>query len=199
MIPPLLDEETIQAIKEQAAANKTYERGVIKYKYLLSRVVFCQHCGYALMAQTNHNGKQYFRHPRHRKKECTVKNWVPAEPLGKAVLLQLFQMFGDVERIEKAIQKATPDLSKIEKLRGELADLKDRQNETIQQRKRLVKLAATGALTEEEVRDQIQPIRTAYRQFKTGSKPLNRNWPTNQTRNRSKENPNWQGLLSRML
>ena len=159
MIPPLLDEETIQAIKEQAVANKTYEHGVIKNKYLLSRVIFCKHCGYVLMAQTNKSGKQYFRHPRHRKKECTVKNWVPAEPLGKAVLLHLFEMFGDVEKIEQAIQRATPDLSKIEKLRDELADLKDRQNETIQQRDRLVKLAATGTLTEKEIKGQIQPIR----------------------------------------
>jgi predicted transcriptional regulator len=158
-IPPLLDEKTISAIKEQAAANKTYEHGVLKNKYLLSRVIFCKHCGYVLMAQTNKNRKQYFRHPRHRKHQCTVKNWVPAEPLGKAVLFQLFQMFGDVERIERAIQRATPDLSRIEKLRDELADLKGRQSETIRERGRLVKLAATGALTEEEVRDQIQPIR----------------------------------------
>jgi len=158
-IPRLLDEETIRAIKEQAAANKTYERGVIKHKYLLSRLVFCKHCGYALMAQTNHNGKQYFRHPRHRKNECTVKNWVPSEPLGKAVLLQIFQMFGDVKRIEKAIQKATPDLSKIEKLRNELSDLKEMQGQTIQQRERLIKKVANGVLTEEEVTSQMQPIR----------------------------------------
>jgi len=159
MIPPLLDEETIQAIKEQAAANKTYEHGVIKYKYLLSRVIFCKHCGYVLMAQTNKSGKQYFRHPRHRKHECTVKNWVPAEPLGKAVLFQLFQMFGDVEKIEKAIQRATPDLSRIEKLRNELSDLKEKQAGTIKKRDNLVDLAADGTLTKEEVVNRIQPIR----------------------------------------
>jgi len=159
MIPPLLDEETIQAIKKQAAANKTYQAGVIKHKYLLNRMIFCKHCGYALMAQTNKNGKQYFRHPRHRKHECTVKNWVPSEPLGKTVLIQILQMFGDQERIEQAIRKATPDLSKIEKLRKELSDLKDKENKTIQQRDNLVKLASKGVLSDEEITTRIQPIR----------------------------------------
>jgi small-conductance mechanosensitive channel len=111
------------------------------------------------MAQTNHNGKQYYRHPKHRKNECTVKNWVPAEPLGKTVLLQILQMFGDQERIEQAIERATPDLSKIEKLRDELADLKDRQNQTIQQRGRIIKMVADGTLVDDEVKDQIQTIR----------------------------------------
>jgi site-specific DNA recombinase len=158
-IPRLLDEETIQAIKEQADANRTYEKGVIKHKYLLSRVVFCKTCGYALMSQTNKNRKQYFRHGKNRKYGCTVKNWVPSEPLGKAVLIQLFQMFGDVERIEEAIQKATPDFSKIESMREELADLKNKENGEIRERDNLVKLASTGVLSDEEITSRIQPIR----------------------------------------
>jgi len=158
-IPRLLPEETIQAIKQQGAANKTYEAGVIKYRYLLNRMIFCKHCGFALMAQTNANGKQYYRHPSNRRNQCTVKNWVPAEPLGKAVLLNILQMFGDQEAIEQAIRKATPDLSRIEKLRDELADLKERQNQTIQQRGRIIKKVAQGLISDEEIVEQIQPIR----------------------------------------
>ncbi len=158
-IPPLLDETTIQAIKEKAAANKTYERGMLKNKYLLSRVVFCKHCGYVLGSQTNKNGKQYYRHPRNQKRSCTVKNWVPAEPLGQAVLSVLFQMFGDVERIEQAIKKAVPDFSKIQTMREELSELKEKEKQIIQQRDQLVKLAATGVLSDDEIKNQIQPIR----------------------------------------
>ena len=102
-IPPLLDEETIQAIKKQGLANKTYHHGEIKHQYLLSRVVLCKHCGYTLTAQTNHKGTQYYRHPKHRKNGCGVKSWVPAKPLGEAVLVALLQTFGDKERIEKAM------------------------------------------------------------------------------------------------
>lgn len=158
-IPPLLDEETIKVIKQQGEANRTYLHGELKYRYLLSRLIFCKHCGYALMAQTNHNGKQYFRHPRHRKYTCTVKNWVPAEPLGKTVLSLLLDTFGDQERIEQAIQRATPDLSKIETLRNEKADLEEKKAVEIKKRDNLVDLVAEGTLSKEEITKRIQPIR----------------------------------------
>ncbi|MCF7944432.1 MAG: recombinase family protein [Spirochaetia bacterium] len=166
-VPPLLDNETIQAIKEQGEANKTYHHGSIKHQYLLSRMVFCKHCGYSLSAQTNHNGKQYFRHPKHRKNTCSVKNWIPAEPLGEAVLTTLFQMFGDEERIEKAIRKATPDIEKIQGMQEELEDLRNKKKEAIQQRERLIKLTAKGTLTEQEVTEQIMDIRDRIQTIET--------------------------------
>jgi DNA invertase Pin-like site-specific DNA recombinase len=159
-IPPLLDEETIAAIKEKARANKTYTHGEIKNRYLLARMIFCDKCGYTLFGQTNHSTKRYYRHPHHaRKKDCDCKKWISADRIEAAVLLYLFDMFGDAEKIEKAIQRATPDLSKIEKLRDEKADLEEKKAEAVKQRQRIVKLAATGALNEEEVRAEIQPIR----------------------------------------
>ena len=158
-IPPLLDKETIQAIHTQGQANKTYQHGDIKHQYLLSRVVFCKHCGYALNAQTNHNGKQYYRHPRHRKYGCGVRSWVPAEALGEAVLVALFQTFGDKERIEKAMQKAIPNFAELEQMQEEFDVLVDKKKVVIQQRDRIVKLAGEGVLSDEEVTGQIQDIR----------------------------------------
>ncbi len=158
-IPPLLDRETILAIKKQAQANKTYHHGEMKYQYLLSRMVFCKHCGYALMGQTNHGKTQYYRHPRQRKNECTVNSFIPAKALGEAVITALLQTFGDVERIEKAMQKAIPDFSKINQMHDDLTHLEDKKKIVIQQRDRLVKLAAIGALSDDEVTKQIKSFR----------------------------------------
>jgi len=158
-VPPLLDDETIEVIKQQGSANRTYHHGEIKHQYLLSRMVFCKHCGYALSAQTNPSGIQYFRHPRNYKNECNVTNFIPAQQLGEAVLIALFQMFGDVERIESAIQKALPDFSKIQQIQDELSELKKKQMEIFQQRERLVKLASEGSLTDDEITRQIKDIR----------------------------------------
>lgn len=158
-IPPLLDEETIKAIVEQGKANKTYHHGQIKNQYLLSRVIFCKHCGYALMAQTNATGKKYYRHPRNRKYKCNIKRWVPADAIGNAVLIALLETFGDVEKIEKAMQKAIPDFEKIILMQDQLTSLKSKQQEVILQRDRLVKLAAEGVLANDEVLKQIKDIR----------------------------------------
>ncbi len=158
-IPRLLDDETIQAIKEKAAGNKTYTHGEIKNRYLLSRMIFCQACGYTLVGQTNKNGHQYYRHPRYRKYECELKNWVPAPKIENAVLEAVFTMFGDQERIEQAIRKATPDLDKIQAMLDEVENLKKQRAETIQERNELVKLTSKGLLTDDEITEQITPIR----------------------------------------
>jgi DNA invertase Pin-like site-specific DNA recombinase len=158
-VPPLLDEETIAAIKERAAANKTYTHREPKYQYLLSRMIFCEHCGYVLGSQRNHNGKTYYKHPKHRKPGCQLSKWVPANLIEPAVLVHLFAMFGDVSRIEQAIHRATPDHSKVTALLEELNDLKARQGKARQERENIVRLAAKGLLSDDEVGVQIKEIR----------------------------------------
>lgn len=160
LVPPLLDEETIQAIKQQGEANKTYEHGVIKHHYLLSRMIFCKECGYALMGQSNHGNRLYYRHPRHRKHTCGSRKWLPAPKIEEAVLQHLFQMFGDVDRIEKAVEKATPNLEEVNRLQAEQQELQQ-SKETVQaERDNLVKLTAKGILSEDEVDKQIKDVRS---------------------------------------
>ena len=80
-VPGLLSQDTIDKILKRAASNKTYTHGEIKHKYLLSRVIFCDHCGYAMFGQKNLHGNQnrYYRHPRGRKNECDNGFWVKAD------------------------------------------------------------------------------------------------------------------------
>ncbi len=158
-IPPLLDPETIEAIREQGEANRTYEHGHIKYRYLLSRMIFCAHCGYALMPQTNHSSNQYYRHPSHRKHHCPMRKWLPADTAGRAVLQEIYKLFGDQERIEAAIRRATPDLSEVESMRAELVDLEKQEAEATRERDNIISMVAKGLLGEDEVEGQIQPIR----------------------------------------
>jgi DNA invertase Pin-like site-specific DNA recombinase len=89
-VPRLLPQETIDAIHEKAKGNKTYNHGEIKHKYLLSRMIFCNHCGYTMFGQKNHSGKRYYRHARQdrRKNGCpSHRMYVPAEDVEKAVLI----------------------------------------------------------------------------------------------------------------
>lgn len=159
-IPALLDEYTIQKIHGQGAANKTFNRNQIKNPYLIGNFIFCKECGYALSGQTNKNGKRYYRHYRNRKKECSIKNWIPANLIESAVFLHLFNMFGDVDRIQKAIEKATPDLNKTNQGIAELEQLQTERKKIIAQRKKLVDLSAKGLLTEKEIEKNITEIRS---------------------------------------
>jgi site-specific DNA recombinase len=159
-VPPLLDEKTITAIKEKGQANKTYTHGETKNRYLLSRMIFCTECGYTLFGHTNQNKKRYYKHPRYRKYKCPLKKWVPADRIEPAVLLYLFDMFGDVEKIEKAIERANPDMEKIEKMREELTGLKEKEDRVIKEREQLVKMTAKGIFTDEEADKNIKQIRS---------------------------------------
>jgi hypothetical protein len=116
-IPRLLPQEIIEQVHERAESNKTYTHGNILHKYLLSRMVFFGHCGYTMFGQTNHNDNRYYRHARHRKKECDIGFWVRADDLEDAIMTHLFSMYGDIENMEKAMLRAIPDNLKIEKLR----------------------------------------------------------------------------------
>ena len=165
-IPPLLNEETIKAIKLQSSANKTYHHGEIKHQYLLSRVIFCKHCGYALVGQTNHGGSQYYRHPRQRKNGCCVTSWIPAKVLGEAVIVALLQTFGDRTKIQEALERAIPNFSEISKMRDDLELLKKKEKKLIERREKLIALASDDILTDEEVSKQIVSFREQLRLIK---------------------------------
>ena len=115
-IPELLPAKTIKAILQRAAANKTCKHGRPKHPYLLSGLVFCSHCGYAMFGQTNHNGHRYYRHAHtERAKQCslTPRPWVRCDELEDAVLLHVLDCFGNPKAVQKAIEDATPNKSKV--------------------------------------------------------------------------------------
>jgi len=134
-IPRLLPEETIKTIRQKAQANKTYAHGQSKHPYLLSRMIFCESCGYAMFGQTNHRNQErrYYRHAHNRRvKECRQpKGWIPADEIEELAVLHLFQTFGNPQAVERAVQRASGDMEKVreyqarvERLGSELAKVK---------------------------------------------------------------------------
>jgi site-specific DNA recombinase len=158
-IPPLLDDSIIAAIHERAKGNKTYTHGEIKHHYLLSRMIFCAECGYTLFGYTNHNGLRYYRHPKYRKNACTYSKFLPADAIENAVLLQLSATFGDKERIEKAIKRATPDLEKLEGLMVEKEQLTDEQKKITVQKNSIIDSIADQVITKNEAKIKMEKLR----------------------------------------
>lgn len=156
-VPRLLDDEVINKILEKAKANKTYTHGEIKNKYLLSRMIFCKKCGYAMFGYTNQSGNRYYRHIK--KSSCTFTKFLKAEEIEASVLLHIVTTFGDSVRMERAVKQATPDQENIESLQREEKLLSKEYQKLDLQENRLVDAVSNGSLKQEQIKSKSDEIR----------------------------------------
>ncbi len=160
-VPALLPPETIAAIHARAEGNKTYTHGKIKNRYLLSRMVFCSRCGRPLFGETNHRGKRYYRHAtRFRSPECDRVKLIPAAELENSVLIELTQVFGDVERVRAAIARATPDKNEMETLTQESRQYQTTLDQLETKQDNVIAMVADGTLDKAEVQKHMEQIRS---------------------------------------
>lgn len=164
-IPALLDEVTIKRIRQRMDANRTYLHGSVgKNKYLLSRMVFCGHCGYALHGTVNEHGKRYYRHilgEAAASKNCHCKEivYVPAEDLELQVTWELFQIFGDKKRIEQVLKDGSEQLKEAEGLKVKL-QMEMNKREQVQTRiDNLMMKVADGAIKDADLTRTLPPLR----------------------------------------
>jgi len=158
-VPPILSEEKINAIHEKAAANKTFSHGKIKNEYMLSRMIFCACCGYAMVGQTNPRKKRYYRHARKRLGECGPRSWIPAGEIEKAVMIHVFEMFGDTSGLEKAIKDALPDRAELEELQLQKAELERESEEMQREKDNLIDCISKKIIEDEDARKKMKEIR----------------------------------------
>jgi len=171
-VPRLLDEKTIKAIHEQVRKNIKSVRGHRKNQYLLSGYIFCSHCGYSLNVYSNRFRTRYYIHRYNviRDGKCPrlKKNiHIPANELENSVLIALVQTFGDPEKIEKAIQKTTPDFKKRKKLEKEKEYYEQQLSGLEIEHERLLEAVSKGLLTDSEIEKSIEKIRKRKLEFET--------------------------------
>jgi len=160
VIPPLLDVGVIKQVFARRDQNKTTGRGTRQYNFVLGGYVFCARCGYRLTTYMNPTGLRYYRHRTYQHNtDCDFGKVVQADKLELSVLIHLTQTLGDPIKMEEAIKRATPDMSKLHELKKELANLKKRLMTTLQQKERLVSAVATGAITLNEVSSRMEKLR----------------------------------------
>jgi DNA invertase Pin-like site-specific DNA recombinase len=166
-IPPLLTDETIEAIKAKAKANKTYHHGHIKYRYLLSRMIFCGHCGYAMFGQTNHSTVSYYRHARNRKNACEHPGfWVRADDVETAVFMHLFSALGNIPELERAIEQATPNKERVDQFRKTHSRLLERKKALNKKKSRFLDAVGDGLITGHDIKSKMDEIHTEEERIK---------------------------------
>ena len=153
-IPALLDDKTIEKIKRRFDDNKTVFHGKRVHKYLLAHLIFCSHCGEPLSGMTDKKwGYQYYRH----KAKCpkggsfTVIN---AHPLEEVVMERVFEVFGDSEAREKALNLANTGSDETRKLESQLKSAEKALRKIEKQKENLIKAVADGQLPKGGIKKQ---------------------------------------------
>lgn len=163
-IPRLLSEETIAAIHKKMEANKTYTHGHIKNKYLLGRMIFCEHCGLALVGD-RHPGRKFriYKHQKHQdiSRPCPRNTrWtIRADEIEDIVVSELFKMFGDVKSIEKAAKSAIPDLERIQDLRKQKKDFEKDLADIARSKGRIVQAIADGVMENADAKLKMEELK----------------------------------------
>jgi site-specific DNA recombinase len=159
-VPRLLSEETLQKIRVKAKANQTVFHSEIKYKYFLSRMIFCSVCGHALTGCTDNKNKnnRYYRHSR-LPTACTPAYSLRTDLIDPEVMTQIFRVLGDSQGLEQAMQRAIPDASKVKELRKRKTFLEKELSRTEIRKNRVIDSIADGIISKDEAAAKIQEIR----------------------------------------
>jgi len=181
-IPRLLPEETIKAIRERTAANRTYNHAEIKNVYSLRSLIFCADCGMVLTGQVNRQGYKYYRH-RKRENGCGSLPFhsIRANLVEDAVLFNLFAFFGDKAKMEKAAKQAIPNIEEMLELKDRIASHEKELDSIKKKRSNLITVMEDfgiqhgdvkerfGKLVEREdlLKDEIKELSSRIAQFPT--------------------------------
>ncbi|OPY09236.1 MAG: hypothetical protein A4E66_01760 [Syntrophus sp. PtaB.Bin001] len=155
-IPRIVDDETIEKVNKQLSANRLYKHKHLKNKYLLSRMIFCENCGFALVGVTN-AGYSYYRHQPFRR--CSSFASVRADVIENLVLTDIINNFGDVAELEKSMKMAVPDLEKRKELEKQCEILNSDLEKITVQKNRIVKSIANGTISDDDAKSEMKALK----------------------------------------
>ena len=118
-MPRILDDTTIQAIKNRLEHNRIFNRTDVA-KYLLTGFIRCDECGKAIYGQTQREKYRYYMHPAKMDETCKAFHSIPLEIIDKAVLETLWDYTYDREGFNRAIKDNLPDVKLVESLKKKI-------------------------------------------------------------------------------
>jgi site-specific DNA recombinase len=156
-VPRLLPKKTIEQLLQRSKSNQTYTHGLSKHSYLLSRMIFCESCGFAMSGQTNQKKLSYYRHAYDD--SCDAFNSIRGDLIENCVMDDIFRMLGDRPKIEEAAKAAVPNLAEIEALTEEI-DLNKKQLVKIKKGKDLLVAAVmSDTMNKEDIKEQMTKLK----------------------------------------
>jgi site-specific DNA recombinase len=126
-IPPLLDQETIDKVKDRLKFNRMNTRQDAKEEYVLGGFIRCNECKKVMTGQVQRYKEtryKYYVHPGSRYEKCKALSSIKAVKIQNAVFQAIMENFYDETAFKQAIQNNLPDPQKREKLATEIKEIK---------------------------------------------------------------------------
>lgn len=167
-IPRILDEETIQRVKERLEHNRIECRKDVR-KYVLTGFIRCETCGKSLSGQTqvNRYGTEfaYYNHPGGKYEKCKAFNSVQLKKIEKAIFETIFENIVDKPAFDNAIAESLPDEKAIRDLGAQLKANEKELMRTNKELEKLVDLALSGTLAKATIQQKEQSLIQAKTQI----------------------------------
>ena len=158
-VPRLVSPELEKAVKQKIKLNRRMDLKRKGDTFLLKSLVHCAECGKVLLGNVvTSSGKQYlyYRHPDDD--HCKAFSYVPGENLEKAIINDLFNLFGDKPRMEAAMERANHKLKDRDRLEKQVRGLEKELQKVEQGIQRVVKAVIAGTLEGDAIKVEMDKL-----------------------------------------
>ena len=152
-IPRILDNQTIERIKDMKAHNKCFVNRTPVEDYPLAGYLRCSSCGYALSGQLQHRKYKYYRHPLQKDINCQDHfGYIKAGFIEDEVFEWIFKHTDNKPAFERATKESLPDAIYIKELKDKISWNEKKLKKVVNDLERLVENVIKGRLREDTIK-----------------------------------------------
>ena len=160
-IPRILDDDTIQRVRERLEHNRTDCRQDVR-KYVLTGFIRCESCGKSMSGQTQikRSGPQfqYYQHPRSKYEKCKAMSSISLKLIENAVFRTIFENTVDAPAFEQAISESLPDEKLIKSLEKKVKQGEKELKRLGKELDKLVDAVVSGTLEKDTIKSKEQSL-----------------------------------------
>ncbi len=166
--PPIVDEQTWQAARQQAVSNTSFAKRKTKKDYLLRSLMYCGCCGFRMIAKTTYpKGKAYSYYQCLRNNRTSV---CPMPTVGAkkadAVVWELIEsLITQPDVLSRVLNAEQSDKQSEPAIRKGLERLDRKLKAKHHEKSQILRLYRKSLISEADLEEQLQEIKTAEEMF----------------------------------
>jgi len=168
-VPPIVDEQTWQAARQQAVSNTSFAKRKTKKDYLLRSLMYCGCCGFRMIARTcypNEKPYGYYRCVRKDRKSAVCPMPTVGAKKADAVVWELIEnLITQPDVLNRVLNAEQSDKKSEPAIRTELERLDRKLKAKQHEKSQILRLYRKGLISEADLEEQLQEIKTAEEMF----------------------------------